>query len=645
MLTPLNIPSRKRSAPTPHHLLCRGLTRWRAILVLVSLPLATIAEAGEPASAARELQRLIPPDASVVLTVEDLRGQVRELMASRLATEFLKLPAVKTWFDSEKYEQLETARDQIEGLLQAKLTEIRDQVLGDAVVIALRLPADSPVDPGQAQGMLVLKAGNPALLKRLVDLVNKMQKQNGEIAAVVERKRGDISYFIREFPAGSEHRPEAFVTFPDGTFAISNFEGMIAELVDRKTASANAGSHSPASMADLPRFQSLDRKLPERALARLYIDARLAESLFKNSPQPKSPPESLIRRYIGALDTAGAALVFTEGHIGLNAAEVFQPGKFREVIGDMPARSASTTPSFDQLPTTTLGVASLDVDFTAIFRLIEQVVPETEHTRLASAEAVLKGLLLGQDLRTRILPCLGPRVLAFVDTPIEWQTGHKPEATANRTWPFPVVLALQLQADPLPDAFGSKAAKRPTVAEAMDNGLNTVLALVTLNGKFAEAHTRIVTHEVVGVTVKALDPPLPAAYGVDRSGNQIVLSNSPTAVERYLAHGSSPTGGARFMQLHARAFPEAHSFLCLDLAAIETMIATHRDRIIDILSSQKHRSRDEVTHDLDQFLPLSQLFDAAYLTSRIDGESATTYQTLGLLTRRNSSPEATSPKP
>ena len=110
MLTPLNIPSRKRSAPIPHHLLCYGLPRRFAILAMVCLPLATITQAGEPASAARDLQRLIPPDATVVLTVEDLRGQVHKLMASRLATEFLKLPAVKTWFDSEKYEQLETAR-------------------------------------------------------------------------------------------------------------------------------------------------------------------------------------------------------------------------------------------------------------------------------------------------------------------------------------------------------------------------------------------------------------------------------------------------------------------------------------------------------------------------------------------------------
>ena len=339
--------------------------------------LATAARAGEPVSPARELQKLIPPDASVVLTVEDLRGQVRELLASRLAAEFLKLPAVKAWFDSEKYEQLETARDQIEGVLQAKLTEIRDQIVGDAVVVALRLPPDSPFDPSQARGILALKAANPALLKRLIDLVNTTQKQNGELAAVVERKRGDISYFVREFPAGSDHLPEAYVAFPDGTFAISNFGGLIADFIDRKTGKADDGTHAPASLADLPRFQTLDHKLPARALARLYIDPRLAKNLLKNSPKPRSPGEALIERYIEALESAGAALVVDEGHLALHTAEVFEPRKFREVIGTGTARSTSTAPRIDRVPATTLAVGSLQVDFAALYKFFLQMVPES----------------------------------------------------------------------------------------------------------------------------------------------------------------------------------------------------------------------------------------------------------------------------
>jgi hypothetical protein len=620
------------------------LPTWRAILGLGLILLATAAGADEPASPARELQKLIPPDASVVLTVEDLRGQVRELLASRLAAELQKLPTVKAWFDSEKYEQLETARDQIEGVLQAKLTEIRDQILGDAVVFALRLPAHSPFDPSQARGILALKAANPPLLRRLIDLINTTQKQNGEIAAVVERKRGDVSYFVREFPAGSDHLPEAYVTFPDGIFAISNGVDLIAEFIDLKARKADDGAHAPASLMDSPRFQALDHRLPARALARLYIDPRLAERLLKSSPRPRSPGEALIGRYIAALESAGAALVVREGHVTLQTAEIFEPRKFREVIGGGTARSTSTPPRLDRVPAKALAVGSLRVDFAALYRILLQLVPEPELPRLANAETALKGIFLGQDPRTRILPGLGPRILAFANAPADWEPGSKPDVPASRNWPFPSVVALELQADPDRHASSSKPAQ-PTVADALDNALNTLLALVTFDGKFAQSGSRIVSREVSGVTVKTLDPPVPFAYAVDRAGHRLVLGDSAGAVERYLASDSNPAAGARFRRLQALAFPDAHSFLCLDLAAVGTMMQTHRDRITGILANHEHRSRDEVAHDLDQFVALSRLFEAAYLTNRIDTDSATVFHALGLLARQPETDGSAPPKP
>ena len=545
--------------------------------------------AGEPVSPASELQKLIPPNASVVLTVDDLRGQVRELLDSRLAADLLKLPRVKAWFNSERYEQLGTARDQIEGFLQVKLTEIRDQIVGDAVVFALCLPGDAPFDPSRARGILALKPANPALLSRLIDQVNTTQKQNGEVSAVVQRKRGTISYFVREFPAGSDHLPEAYVTFPDGTFAVSNFGGLIGDFIDRKVGQTADGSPAPANLASLPRFQALDHKLPMRALARLYIDARLAESLLKNSPKPRSPVEALLDRCVGALESAGAALVVGDGQLALHTAYVFEPRKFRELIGGESSRSILTVPQIDDLPATTLAVGSLRVDFAALYKVFRQSFPASEQPRLINAEIALKGLFLGQDPRTRILPGLGPRILAFADAPADWYPGSKPGPAAVRNRPFSSVIALELQADPDPNPSSSSAAGQPSVADALDNALNTLLALLTFNAKFAAAGARIVTREVAGVAVKTLDPPVHFAYAVDRAGHRLVFGDSTSAVERYLSRGSDPSAGNRFRRLQARAFPEAHSFVCLDLAAVANMIATHRDRIIDFLAHQDHR--------------------------------------------------------
>jgi hypothetical protein len=637
MFSSPNLVHRKSSTPT-----LRWLPVWRAILGLILL--ATAARAGEPVSPARELLKLIPSDASVVLRVDDLRGQVHELLTWSLVAEFQKLPAVKAWFDSEKYKQFETARDQIEGLLQAKLTEVRDQILGDAVVVALCLPPDLPFDPSRARGILALKAANPALLKRLIGLVNTTQKKNGELAAVVERRRGVTSYFVREFPAGSDHLPEAYVTFPDGTFAVSNFAGLIADFIDRKTGKADHGALAPASLAGLPRFQTLEHKLPTRTIARMCIDPRLVENLVKNS-KPRSPGEALILRYVGALESAGAALVVREGHLALHTALVFEPRKFRDLTGSGTARSTPTVPRIDHLPATTLAVGSLQVDFAALYKLFLQTVPESERHRLENAEIALKGVFLGQDPRTRILPALGPRILAFVNAPADWEQGRKPGRAPLRDWPFSSVIALELQADADRNPSASSAASNPRVADVLDNALNTLLALVTFNGNLAETRARIVTHEVAGVTVKTLDPPVGFAYAVDRSGHRLVLGDSAGGVERFLASGSEWSAGDRFRRLQARAFPEAHSFLCIDVAAVANAIATHRDGIIGMLANREHRSRDEVAHDMDQFLALSRLFDAAYLSNSIDSDSATVFHAVGLLARQSDAARTSSPIP
>ena len=76
---------------------------------------------GRPTRArpADALLRLVPPDAAVVLTVEGLRDRIRAFTSSRLATDLRQLPAVKAWFDSEKYRQFEKSRAQIEALLGA----------------------------------------------------------------------------------------------------------------------------------------------------------------------------------------------------------------------------------------------------------------------------------------------------------------------------------------------------------------------------------------------------------------------------------------------------------------------------------------------------------------------------------------------
>ena len=220
---------------------------------------------------ADELLRLVAPDAAVVVAVEGLRDQANAFVKSRLAADLQQLPAVKEWFASEKFRQFESSRTQIETLLGTNLTDLRDQLLGDAVVISLHLPAGAPVDTSQARGLLLVKARDPALLIRVIGIINTAQQDGGELTKVVERQRTGTTYSVRQFPAAANRPDEFFVAFGDGTFAASNAESLLQAVIDRKihVGSVTEGQKEipklEPRLSDLPRFRSVQSQLPAPA--------------------------------------------------------------------------------------------------------------------------------------------------------------------------------------------------------------------------------------------------------------------------------------------------------------------------------------------------------------------------------------------
>ena len=252
---------------------------------------------------------------------------------------------------------------------------------------------------------------------------------------------------------------------------------------------------------------------------------------------------------------------------------------------------------------------------------------------MESVETALKGIFLGQDLKTRILPGLGPRLLVLIDGPADWKPIAGPAGEPGKNWAMPTVLSVDLRSLDPADAGKAVELRGPTVAEAVDNALSTALALFSLDHKHARAGSRIVSREVGKVTVRTLDPPVPFASAVDRQGHRLILSNSAVALEHYLAGNPEATGSGRFGLIRAAAFPDDRSFICLDLVAVQNLIETHHDQIARMLSASKHRPKDDVARDLDQARDFCRLFDAAYLTGRIDLDSTAVFHTLGLLPR------------
>jgi hypothetical protein len=555
---------------------------------------------GRPAGAwgagpAEELFRLVPPDAGVTLIVEDLRVHAPAFFASPLCEGLRGLPAVKAWLASDKAEGLRQARRRIEKLLGEPITVVRNDLLGDAVVLALHLPPGAT--PDEARGLLLTRVRNRALLDRLVEELNSAQTRKGELARVGRHSWHGSSYSSREYHDGKKPA-EYYTTLPDDTFAWSNSEDLIRGLIDRK-------AEGSGGLGDDPRFRQVRRKLPAGAVATLYVDPRFLERVRAASPRSGKPGDeqvqAMLGRYLAAVEYAGAALEW-QGGLTLQTEETLDRSKLDGWIKKWAARPGKVEPAFRRVPATAMAVATVSVDFAAVLDAFEGLFPGDGRAKLANGLEVLRGVLLGRDLQSAILPYVGPGVLAYVEPPAEGES--KPG--------LPAVLAVQVGGD-------------AGVAAALDNALRTALALYALDEKHDHGRLRVVSREVTGRRVTSLDPSTPFAYAMD--GGRLVIGSTPEAVARSFTAG----GDMRFERLRKAHFPDAQSFACVDLVALRRFAETHRAALVRQLAAEHHRPEEAEVRDLEQVLALMELFEGAYLTSAVSADATSVHRTLGMI--------------
>jgi hypothetical protein len=556
----------------------------RLSVVVLAASIATAARAAD--GPADPLLRLAPPDAGVTLAVEDLRGHARTFLDSPLAAEMARLPAVQGWRASDQSRQLQKARRDIEAALGTDLARVRDDLLGDAVVLSLRVRPGADPD-----GLLLLRARDRALLERLIRAINDAERQGGTLVEVVERTRGATTYSVRRFRPGTKP-DEAYVLLGPDTFAWSNSEDLIRGVIDRRS--------GPPGLGADPRFRRVRSALPAGAVASLFVDPRFVERMAAE-PKPPTPGEGLaaeaMLRYLAAVEYAGLALEWRDGLI-LHAHEAIDPSKLDACWRRWAARPGGAAPLVRRVPPTALALAACHIDFAALGDAALGLVPEASRSRADLALLALRGVLLDRDPRADILPYLGPGVLAYIDAPAEGESA-----------PLVVVLGL-----------GDDSA----VPAALDNALRTLFALTALDPKRAGKPLAIASRTLGAVRVTTLaGGVVPLSYAVERG--MLVLGTSAEAVASYCAADPDGPGPARLARLRAAYFPEAESFAFVDLEGFGRWADAHRPQLARRLGAG--------ARDLDPVLALLGLFRAGFATSTLAPDFSSTHRTLGLIAR------------
>ncbi|MBX6312440.1 MAG: hypothetical protein IRY99_05895 [Isosphaeraceae bacterium] len=571
--------------------------RWPCVLLPFLLILVT-AGATQGAGPADDLLALVPPNAGATLVIEDLRGLARDFFASPVSEGLRELPAVKTWFASERYLQFSQARREIEAALGAPFAEIRDDLLGDAVVLTLQPPADGGA--GEPRGLLLLRFRDRALLDRLIATSNESEKQSGHLLEVLQRRREGIAYSVRSFRPGTKP-DEAYAVLPGDIFAWSNSEALVLGAIDRQGGKPGLGQD--------PRFRKVRSQLPDRSAVSLFANPPFLDQLLTSAP-PSSPSEerlrSLLRRYLAAVEYVGAAAEWRDGVL-LHIREALDPGRLGEPLKRWAARPGGTAALVCRVPPSALAVAAANIDFGAVAAAMLSLAPEAARPKVDNLLLALRGLLLDKDPRSEILPHLGPGLVVYLDDP----------AGARRP---PVVAAITLEGG-------------PEVAAAIDNALRTLLAFIALDPKRSQDTSRVEMAMTQGVRVTTL-PGLPFAFAIDRG--LLVLGQSPEAIASYLRPDPPAGLGDRFERFRTAYFPRAESFAYIDLERFYAWASAHREELARWLAIRPGASGGPSRRDLEDVLALLALFRGAFATSTLEPDGTAARRTVGLIAKDQS---------
>jgi hypothetical protein len=328
---------------------------------------------------------------------------------------------------------------------------------------------------------------------------------------------------------------------------------------------------------------------------------------------------AILNRYLGALGYLGATLQWRDGVV-LHTEEVLDPQRLDPWIRRWAAQPGEIDPSLRRAPASALAMASGHLDFTAVLEVLRQLVSERQRTRLENLVLTLGGLLLGHDLAWEILPQLGPGVLAYIEAP---------DADRNAS----DARLAQVLVVGLGNATG--------LAPALENAFQTFLTAYALDPQHGDGQLQLESRDVSGRKVTALHPSTPLAFALDR--NRLVLGSTPDAVERALLLpppalvGNVPAGGA-FERLRADHFPQAGSFVCVDMVRLHDYVLDRRGPLAARLAARHPGADARADRDLDQAIALMSLFRQAYFTTTAEADATAVHRTLGLLPREPATP-------
>jgi hypothetical protein len=539
--------------------------------LLATLALGTCPPAGAaPPTPANELLRFVPADVTFCVVLRDLRGHAAALQSSPLAKHLRDSPLGVALKATPEWGQLEKANRFLEKFLGLRAEQLRDDILGDAVVLAYR--AGPPGKPQQEEGLLLVRARQAATLATLVNRLNQVHKASGELKKLEERESDGLKYFRR-----IERKEENFYCLRDEVLLFSGQESILREaLALEKKLPADKES---------PLAGQLRLLGAERALAAVWVNPRAFDAALEAKLTRAAGAEAAFLRTFAACWKAleGVALTCTlttgiEMGLALRARADAVPGAVRRFFDEAAVRSEV----WNRFPDNALLAMGARTDASALVGLLGAF--QTTESFEALKENLNRGLgaTLGDRVATEALPYIGPDWGLCVTAPPRNQKQWMPATV------FAVRVAAGSGESPLDRALVDALRSWAVLAATAHNlKKKDFLSLKTLR----EGKERVYYLASARGQVAGLQP----AFGL--SGGYLLLASSPEAFRRFAA--ATPTSGS------AGEVP----LLRLSLKDVRHYLADRRDVLASTLAEQHGLESEVIAGNLDSLVAGLKFFD------------------------------------
>lgn len=556
---------------------CHSIHKLFAVL-LVALLFTPLCVANP---ATDELLRLVPGDAGFCVVIQDLRKHSQQLEESPFMAGFRDSPLGKALQESPDIRKLRDFNAILDTYLETDLKQIRNDILGDAVVLAY-WPALSG-EPANERGLFLAKARDPALLAKLADRLNKLQKDSGDLTSLDRHEHKGVTYHRRAEKGGKVNY--YFIRGP--LLALSTHEPTLQRVIETLSGPPSTG----------PVAEQLQLLGTKDALAVLWLNPRAFDAeLQKKAKDAKEPEATFLRtfqKYWKALDGVAFALrLDKEAEVSL--AIRMKMDQLPKAAQRFLAEASKPSGLWDKFPEETIFAFAGRFDVEAFTEMVRDFVPPAAWQKMTEDTNRGSEALLGRKWDKDVVPHLGPDWGYFVATPGKDEAGWFPH----------IVFALQVR---------SKPGEKP-LDETLFGALRTMAGFATLQGDAGITLSNDVQGTVHVVSLKSakFPPGLQPAFAAKAS--HLVFASHPAAIARFAERPVSKPATESSTPLARLSLKEARAYL---------NHPQRRERVVKFIAEQHRISEKEAADRLDGLDALLTLFDRVDLTQQTAPGQAT----------------------